>query len=72
MSAPNLQGRHSPGKTQRRAVRGAAKITESLNGGVRHALCLFPLSDRLHALCQSGAVREWPDKGPALLNFCES
>jgi hypothetical protein len=71
VSAPNLRSRHSPGKTQRRAVRGAAKITESLNGGVRHVLCLFPLPDRLHALCQCGAVRGWPGARSALFSFSD-
>src|SRR5271165_2833540 len=52
-------------------MRGPAKITLSLNGGVRHVLCLFPLPHRLHVLCQCGADRRWPDARSAFFSFSD-
>jgi len=55
---PNQQLRHSPEKTQRKAVRGTNEIERSPNCGVRRVPCFFPFTNGLHALCQLGPFTE--------------
>ena len=52
MSETNQRLRHSPEKTQRKAVRGTNEMKLSSNSGVRRVPCLFPFTDGLHVLCQ--------------------
>jgi len=54
----NQQHRHSPEKTQRKAVRGTNEIKPSPNCGVRRVPCFFPFTNGLHALCQLGPLTE--------------
>ncbi len=58
MEVLNQQHRHSPEKTQRKAVRGTNEIKPSPNCGVRRVPCFFPFTNGLHALCQLGPLTE--------------
>ena len=58
MAVLNQQLRHSPEKTQRKAVRGTNEIKSSSTCGVRHVPCFFPFTNGLHALCQLGPLTE--------------
>jgi hypothetical protein len=60
--------RHSPEKTQRKAVRGTNEMKRSSNCGVRRVPCLFPFTDGLHVLCQLGPFTEMR---AALLTRCK-
>ena len=58
MANPGQRLRHSPEKTQRKAVRGTSEMKRSSNRGVRRVPCLFPFTDGLHVLCQLEAFTE--------------
>jgi hypothetical protein len=58
VSASGQRHRHSPGKTQRKIMRGTNEIELSSNWGVRQRSCFLPCANGLHALCHSGALTE--------------
>jgi hypothetical protein len=58
VTEPGQRLRHSPGKTQRKIMRGTNEMKYSSNCGARHMPCLLPCTNGLHALCQRGAFTE--------------
>jgi hypothetical protein len=58
VTEPGQRLRHSPGKTQRKIMRGTNVMRHSSNRGTRRMPCLLPCVNGLHAMCQRGAFTE--------------